>query len=264
MPNPWFRLYSEFADDPKVQTMSHADQRHLIILFCLRCKGQLLETFRDREIAYALGLGTLEAAKVKETFLEMGFIDECWNIVNWNRRQYISDSSTERVRKYRLGLKQNETLQKHCETQTVTVPEADTDTEQKQTNTLASTAIAVPANKGKLLGTLPLNDGTNWEIYSADVNELQPLYPAVDVRQELRSMKGWLIGNPTNRKTKRGIKRFITSWLDKEQDKTKPNGGNKSNGKTDRAIETATKLFNEFENNAGTHGIELLSGSGAN
>lgn len=132
MPNPWFRLYSEFADDPKVQTMSHADQRHLIILFCLRCKGQLLETFRDREIAYALGLGTLEAAKIKETFLEMGFIDERWNIVNWNRRQYISDSSTERVRKYRLGLKHDETLPKRHETPTVTVPEADTEAEQKQ------------------------------------------------------------------------------------------------------------------------------------
>lgn len=37
------------------------------------------------------------------------------------------------------------------------------------------------------------------------------------------------------------------------------NGG-KVNGKTDRAVEIATKLFNEFENNAGANGGELLPG----
>lgn len=36
-------------------------------------------------------------------------------------------------------------------------------------------------------------------------------------------MKGWLNANPTKRKTKRGIKRFINSWLSREQDKPKPN-----------------------------------------
>ena len=32
-------------------------------------------------------------------------------------------------------------------------------------------------------------------------------------------MKGWLNSNPTKRKTRRGIKRFINSWLAREQDK---------------------------------------------
>jgi hypothetical protein len=105
---------------------------------------------------------------------------------------------------------------------------ARTEGEQKQKEKekvpLASTANAVPASKGKLLGTLPLNDGSEWEIYVSDVDELQPLYPAVDVRQELRSMKGWLIGNPKLRKTRRGIRRFISSWLEGEQDKAKAGG----------------------------------------
>lgn len=112
--------------------------------------------------------------------------------------------------------------------------EGDTELEgeQKKQEPLASSANALPADKGKLLGTLPLNDGTDWEVWSGDADELQPLYPAVDVRQELRNMKGWLIGNPTLRKTKRGIKRFVTSWLSKEQDKARPHGG--TNGKPQR------------------------------
>ena len=41
----------------------------------------------------------------------------------------------------------------------------------------------------------------------------------VDIMQELRNMKGWCNSNPTKRKTKRGILRFINGWLSREQDK---------------------------------------------
>ena len=44
-------------------------------------------------------------------------------------------------------------------------------------------------------------------------------YPAVDVIQQLRNMRGWLDANPAKRKTKRGINAFIVRWLAKEQDK---------------------------------------------
>ena len=32
-------------------------------------------------------------------------------------------------------------------------------------------------------------------------------------------MRGWLDANPSRRKTKSGIKRFIVNWLSKEQNK---------------------------------------------
>ena len=66
---------------------------------------------------------------------------------------------------------------------------------------------------------LILNDNSDYPIYQSDVDEWKELYPAVDVEQQLRSMKGWCKSNPTKRKTKRGIKKFINSWLSKEQDK---------------------------------------------
>ena len=33
-------------------------------------------------------------------------------------------------------------------------------------------------------------------------------------------MRGWLLGNPRNRKTQAGILRFIQGWLRREQDRT--------------------------------------------
>ena len=69
--------------------------------------------------------------------------------------------------------------------------------------------------------SLPLNDKTNFSISEDEVNKYQELYPNVDVSQELRNMKGWLDANPTKRKTKRGINRFVNGWLQRKQDSPK-------------------------------------------
>lgn len=72
--------------------------------------------------------------------------------------------------------------------------------------------------------TLPLNDKSEYPVTKQSVREYKELYPAVNVEQELRNMRGWCLSNPTKRKTKSGIGRFINSWLSKEQNK-----GNRNN-----------------------------------
>ena len=67
--------------------------------------------------------------------------------------------------------------------------------------------------------TILLNDKSEYPVTEADVTGWEELYPAVDVMQQLRKMKGWAEANPTKRKTKAGIKRFINAWLAKEQDR---------------------------------------------
>ena len=65
---------------------------------------------------------------------------------------------------------------------------------------------------------LQLNDKSFFPIYDDDLVKYRELYPAVKVEQELRNMVGWIDGSPTKRKTKTGIKKFVNSWLSKEQD----------------------------------------------
>lgn len=67
--------------------------------------------------------------------------------------------------------------------------------------------------------TLQLNTGQEHPIYDKEIKDWEELYPVVDVRQQLRAMKGWLLSNPGRRKTKRGINRFINNWLSKKQDR---------------------------------------------
>lgn len=66
---------------------------------------------------------------------------------------------------------------------------------------------------------LPLNDGSGYPITEEQCQEWAGLYPAVDVIQQLREMRGWLLSNQTKRKTRRGILAFVTRWLGREQDK---------------------------------------------
>jgi hypothetical protein len=143
MSNPWFRMYHEFEDDPKVQIMPENMQRRLVMLFCRRCKDV---TFHETQIAFHWRVSSEELAATKALFLEMGFIDEDWNILNWNKRQFISDSSTDRVRRHRHAKKQDETLQETHETGgvvTVTPPEA----EQKQIQTQKQKEIKDSSSK---------------------------------------------------------------------------------------------------------------------
>ncbi|KAL8195940.1 UNVERIFIED_CONTAM: hypothetical protein K2H54_000268 [Gekko kuhli] len=65
---------------------------------------------------------------------------------------------------------------------------------------------------------------TRYPVTEAFASQMQSLYPAVNVAQELRAMCGWLLANPTKRKTKTGITRFINSWLAKCQDRGGQNG----------------------------------------
>lgn len=66
---------------------------------------------------------------------------------------------------------------------------------------------------------LPLNDKTAYDVPEPKISMWAETYPAVDIRQELRKMAAWLDSNPTKRKTRRGIERFINSWLSRQQDR---------------------------------------------
>lgn len=128
MANQWFRMYSEFSTDPKVQMLSEADQRRLTMLFCLRCNGHV--TLQDTEVTFLLRISNDSWLLTKALFIEKGFINNDNEIINWDKRQFISDSSAERVARHRAKQKNNVT----DSNVTVTPPEQNrTDTEQNKT-----------------------------------------------------------------------------------------------------------------------------------
>ena len=84
--------------------------------------------------------------------------------------------------------------------------------------------------------SLILHDNSYFDVTNDDYVKWKELYPAVDVMQELRKMAGWCDSNKTKRKTRRGVRAFITAWLAREQDK----GG--SSRKTTQSLKNAVPI----------------------
>jgi hypothetical protein len=104
-----------------------------------------------------------------------------------------------------------QSLNKESETTAETTTETTAERQHGAASHAAPAAIEVVIE-------LPLNDGTLFPVTQSQVDEFVSLYPAVDVYQKLRDMKGWLIGHPKNRKTRSGVLAFVTTWLKREQD----------------------------------------------
>lgn len=77
---------------------------------------------------------------------------------------------------------------------------------------------------GALVITLPLIGGAEAPVTEDFVQEMEALFPDVDVRQQLNKMRAYFIGKPKKRKTPAGITHCITTWLGKEQDRGKSAG----------------------------------------
>lgn len=88
---------------------------------------------------------------------------------------------------------------------------------------------------------LSLVDKTDYDVPLSKIEEWKEAYPAVDIEPELKKMSAWLNANPSRKKTRRGINRFINTWLSREQDKggryrvSNYNGQNGGNGISEAA-----------------------------
>ena len=181
MSNPWFRMYSEFSHDPKVQMLSEAMQRRYIMLMCLRCSNALV-TLHETEIAFHLRISNEDMAETKALFITKGFIDAKWNLLNWEKRQFASDTSKSRVAKHRALQKEKQT---EAGNDDVTLQDqlgnaldtdTDTDTEQKivPKGTLSPAKLSPCPHEtlidlfGQHLPTLPQPKKELWEGKNAE------------------------------------------------------------------------------------------------
>lgn len=170
-----------------------------------------------------------------ELYKKLGLIYEdknsCLTIANFSEMVGSETTSAKRVREWRKKKEEQKALQ--CNTDVnhnVTQEYRDKsieyrDIENKEKNKEKDIIVQNDLENRiePSIIQLILNDKTLYDVTQSDFKEYEELYPNVDIMQELRKMKGWLNANPTKRKTKRGIKRFINNWLSREQDKPKPN-----------------------------------------
>ena len=201
MANPWFRLYSEFAHDPKVQMLSEAMQRRYVMLMCLRC-SEVLETLHETEIAFQLRLSTEELEQTKQLFISKNFIDKHWNLLNWDKRQFVSDSSTMRVAKHRSKKKQVSNVVETLQKRPSNAIDTDTDTEQIQKRT---TSVATPVG---------VSDSVWQDFKSLRKAKKAPITQrAIDAINNEANKAGWTLEKALEECVVRGWQAFKADWV---------------------------------------------------
>lgn len=84
-------------------------------------------------------------------------------------------------------------------------------------------AHLVPVPQPEIFVFIPVNGDKDHAVTVEDLQEYKALYGNVDVELHLRKMRGYWASKPKNqRKTLRGIKTSINTWLAKEQDRARP------------------------------------------
>lgn len=185
-------------------------------------------------------VGTVE--KAIRTLEQMGFIEILDNgaIYMTDIQNFIGQSSTEadRIRKYRKTINAEKTMVSAIESVTndmtnvatnevqmydESTPEIrDKSIENRDKNNINTSALSSGRQTSEPeadVAALILNDGSEWRPTEALFAEYVRLYPNVDVKQQFNEMRSWCLSNPKKRKTKRGITRFVNSWLGREQDR---------------------------------------------
>jgi len=148
----WFRFYSEAISDKKLRRIARTTNQApatvigiWTILLSIASespeRGRLLLSAgvpaTDDDIADLAGCNVTETLLQLE---EIGLITRCNDVLSitaWQKRQYTSDSSAERVKQYRERLKTapitpNVTAEKRYSNADVTPPDTDTDTETEK------------------------------------------------------------------------------------------------------------------------------------
>lgn len=133
---PWFRMYTDFLNDPKMISLAFEDQRHFIGILALKSDGALESTVEealmDRIVAQRLWIDHGVIRDVKKRLVNAGLITFNWQPVAWAKRQMNSDkdeTNAQRQQRYRDSHKTVKIDQNSLHNGPVTGIDTDTDKE---------------------------------------------------------------------------------------------------------------------------------------
>lgn len=175
----WFRVYDEVLDDPKVQKLSGDDFKSWVNLLCLARRNNGVLPDLD-SIAFALRMSVDGARTVLERLLNATLIDRRnggadgahYAPHGWEKRQYKSDGSTERVKRFRNRYKDV----------SETGPETETETETERKKR---------SNRSKAAAPLVF-DGKVIHLNRPDFDCWRKAFPDLDLMAILQARDDWL------------------------------------------------------------------------
>lgn len=246
-PLPWFRMYSDFIFDEKIEFLAFEDQRHFVFVLCMKNLGLIDKEYPqpgmlDRVVAKRLGLYGEAFENAKARLVDAGLIDEAWQPLAWCRRQFRSDTdptAADRKRRQREREKQGlgdvtrdtpvTSRTGHADV-TRTDTDTDTDTEEeknkKQAKPRAFDALSYLVSAG-----VPEGVANDWLALRKGKRAPATLTAIAGVEREA-AKAGLSLSDAVRYCCELGWAGFNAGWYADRQAKHPAQGGNKNgNGK---------------------------------
>lgn len=232
---PAFQFYvRDWLSDPQLRQCCFAVRGMWIDFLCYMWeapeKGELRGTI--------LSLGRLIGATPEEMKIFMeeclkhlfanvtcnGDVTNCNSEVTLKNRRMFREGQTRKNTKERVAKHRAKKAGNGPSNSEVTPPSSSSSSSSLKSSSLRSedfSPAAQDATADPPILTLPILGGEEYPVTQAQVSTWSEAYPAVDVSLALRQMREWIESNPT--KKRKNVRRFITNWLKREQEK----GGNR-------------------------------------
>ncbi|MCD8208278.1 MAG: phage replisome organizer N-terminal domain-containing protein [Bacteroidales bacterium] len=232
----WLKLYDNFFQQKpikKLRKIAGGDTYTIIylkmLLTAMKQDGKLyfegVENTFFEELALDLDENPEDVEVTVAYLLNQGLMtleDECeYKLEECAKMTGSETDSAERVRRYR----EKKALQSNIDVTDelrLSNGEKEIDIDNSITHYVRNTICPEQEYSGpEPVITILLNTGEEYPFFQKDIDEFAELYPALDIMQTMRNIKGWCINNPKNRKTKKGVRRFVNAWMARDQDKAK-------------------------------------------
>lgn len=229
----WFRWYHGAISDPKWPLIARKSGQNIgtvvsiwaaLLEFASQSEARGSVAGFDCETIdalYGYPDGTTET--VCNAMKRHGLLSETHVIVSWSKRQVKrerEDNSSERVRRYRENKKAKDSGSKEDSNANVTpLQRHETPrTEQIRTDKKEESLPEKPetGSHGDEY-SLPCEDGSEYTYPEKYLATARKAYPLVDIPLQIVRARAWLEANPTKKKTRRGMTKFLNSWLDDKQ-----------------------------------------------
>ena len=242
--------------------------RHQLVLMLIKDIGAKWVKNKDlvwQVIDYCAEIGLFDNALLQQNIMTSVGIQRRYDLatvrnkVDKTKHWLLDDFQKQKSEVVNITVSKNPDFATETPETATETPETATETphikekinKRKINNNLAPSSAKADPDAADEFIKLPLNDKSFYSVPLSDVEHFKELYPAVNVEQELRSMLGWLEANPRRRKTRSGIKAFITKWLSKTQNQggvgygsySGSNVTNPVSGEGSGAYRTGEKVF---------------------
>jgi hypothetical protein len=248
MSQGWVKVYRELLDKP-IWLNSTANQKTILITLLLMVNhkanqwewkgekfnvkpGQIITSLESIKNKAGQGITIDMVRKAIKRFQKMEFLTNestkegrLISVINWSTYQSEDEEQT---------IPQTKARPKRDQSETKARPSNKNDKNKKNGNN-ENIYCPEPKNGSRPEAVFEMlikskKDFPEYEsLYKEDIDSWKEAFPEIDIFSELKKMNAWSKANPGRQKTSKGIRRFIFSWLERENNKPKnsnnPNGG---------------------------------------